>query len=270
MALTKEQAISQYGTEAYTAWGEAEAAADFKAKGSVRGNQTAGGGAPSAAAAPTMEQFQPMVQQAQQMHQQAVQPQVEALEAQKPDVEQRYQDLIADITKTGRAAKTSEYARRGVPISSGQMEHELGQQLAGPIAQAGQARSGELQNLAMTIAKLRGGGMESAIQTALSMMGMQTSAQQSQAQLAMQKWAGEEATRRAEISPTTDWQKEMHGIEWPYQQQLVEAQIARQKQLAAGGGVGGGPEPTELDPFKLFGGQRIAQSLGAGMSAGRV
>lgn len=33
MALSKEQSLSKYGTEAYTAWGEAEAAADFKAKG---------------------------------------------------------------------------------------------------------------------------------------------------------------------------------------------------------------------------------------------
>jgi hypothetical protein len=33
MALSRQQAISQYGTEAYTGWGEAEAAADARAKG---------------------------------------------------------------------------------------------------------------------------------------------------------------------------------------------------------------------------------------------
>lgn len=33
MALTKEQSIAKYGTEAYTAWGETEAEADAKAKG---------------------------------------------------------------------------------------------------------------------------------------------------------------------------------------------------------------------------------------------
>lgn len=33
MALSKEQAVSTYGTEAYTGWGETEAAADAKAKG---------------------------------------------------------------------------------------------------------------------------------------------------------------------------------------------------------------------------------------------
>jgi hypothetical protein len=33
MGLSKQQAISQYGTEAYTGWGETEAAADAKAKG---------------------------------------------------------------------------------------------------------------------------------------------------------------------------------------------------------------------------------------------
>jgi hypothetical protein len=40
MALTKAQSIAQYGTEAYTAWDEASAAADFKAKGSQKGSQT--------------------------------------------------------------------------------------------------------------------------------------------------------------------------------------------------------------------------------------
>lgn len=38
MALTKEQAISQYGTESYTGWGETEAAADAKAKGISAGS----------------------------------------------------------------------------------------------------------------------------------------------------------------------------------------------------------------------------------------
>jgi glutamate synthase domain-containing protein 2 len=38
MGLTKEQAISQYGTESYTGWGETEAAADAKAKGISAGS----------------------------------------------------------------------------------------------------------------------------------------------------------------------------------------------------------------------------------------
>jgi hypothetical protein len=42
MALSREQAISQYGTEAYTGWGEAEAQADWNAKGG--GQQYGGGG----------------------------------------------------------------------------------------------------------------------------------------------------------------------------------------------------------------------------------
>lgn len=41
MALTEQQSLQQYGTVAYTGWGETEAAADFKAKG---GGVTSGAG----------------------------------------------------------------------------------------------------------------------------------------------------------------------------------------------------------------------------------
>ena len=44
MALTRDQSIQLYGTEAYTAWGEAEAAADTKAKGITGGGGSNGGG----------------------------------------------------------------------------------------------------------------------------------------------------------------------------------------------------------------------------------
>jgi hypothetical protein len=40
MSLTKDQSLSLYGTEKYTAWGEAEAAADAKAKGLTGGSIT--------------------------------------------------------------------------------------------------------------------------------------------------------------------------------------------------------------------------------------
>lgn len=43
MALTREQALSQYGTEAYTGWGEVEAAADARAKG-ITAPSSGGGG----------------------------------------------------------------------------------------------------------------------------------------------------------------------------------------------------------------------------------
>lgn len=218
---------------------------------SPTGSYLTPGGAPGAApgGSPMMQDFTGMVSQAQQMYQQAAQPQIQALEAQRPDIETRYKDLIADITKTGRAAKTAEYGRRGLPVSSGMMEHQLGQQLAGPIAQAGQARGGEMQNLAMTIANLQAGGQTGAIQTALSMLGMQTQAKQSSAELAMRKWAEEEATRRAGmVTPGQQfqqqqwraeqpWIEEQRGMErqqFPMTLDLLRAQIARQYQLASG------------------------------------
>jgi hypothetical protein len=177
---------------------------------------------------PTMQDFSGIVSQAQKMYGEAAKPQVEALEAEKPSIETRYQNLIADITKTGRAAKTAEYARRGIPVSSGMLEHELGQQLAGPIATAGEARSAELTGLAQTIANLQAGGQTNAIQTALSLLGMQTSAQQSASELALRRWAEEEATRRAQMeTPATQLAKKQFETEWPYQQAMYEYELGK-------------------------------------------
>lgn len=44
MALTREQSISLYGTPSYVAWGEAEAAADARAKGISGGGSSSGSG----------------------------------------------------------------------------------------------------------------------------------------------------------------------------------------------------------------------------------
>lgn len=44
MGITREQSLSQYGTEAYTGWDQNGANADFQAKGGQAGSQTSSGG----------------------------------------------------------------------------------------------------------------------------------------------------------------------------------------------------------------------------------
>jgi len=233
----------------YAGWNDpASIVADYMATGGS-GKEGAGGAAPGGGAGvPTMQDFSGIVSQAQKMYQEAAAPQAAALEAQKPSIEQRYKDLVADITQTGREAKTAEFARRGIPISSGMMEQQLGQQLAGPIAQAGQARGGELQNLTMALANLQAGGQTGAIQTALSMLGMQTGAQQSAAELAMRQWAEQEATRRAGmVTPAQQLAQQQFEWQQPYEERMYEYQLGKPyyKPEAAA------PTPT---PFPTFGG----------------
>ena len=126
-------------------------------------------------------------------------------QAQKPLLEQQYQNLLADVTKTTREAATQEYTRRGIPLSSGVVEQTVGSRLAPQIANVGQQRAvglqgvdqlvanlgmqqqGAYQNLDQAVAAIQAGASPEAITSAQNIYNQQQQASQQAASLALQQ-----------------------------------------------------------------------------------
>jgi len=86
MGLTREQAISQYGSEAYTGWDAAGAAADAKAKGIQPGSQSSSSNRNS---------LTDYYNQQNQLQQSAIQPAIQSLQASIPNIQKNYETQIS-------------------------------------------------------------------------------------------------------------------------------------------------------------------------------
>jgi len=172
-----------------------------------------------------------------------------AAEAQKTGIESRYQQLLQDITGETQKGVTQEMTRRGIPISSGMTQDIVGQRVAGPIAQAGVTREqgmldinqliaslgmgeqGAYSDLNQAIASIQAAAAPEAISSAQQLYGIQEQGRQSAAQRATQEAIAQiQAQTQAQ---QLGWQQQQWQTQWPYQQSLLEAQAARQRQLAS-------------------------------------
>lgn len=184
-------------------------------------------GATSPSSNQGMAGFSDMVSQAQQMAQANIQPQVQALEGQKPLIEQRYQNLLGDITSTTRSAAANEFSRRGIPLSSGLVEQSVGRQLAPQIAGAGQIRDTSYADLANTIAQLQSGALGSGANTALQLYGYQQQAQESAASRALQQMLAEQQlnAQQQQQAAQLAWEQQQAAWQQPWQEKLWNYQL---------------------------------------------
>ena len=181
--MTKQDLLNQ-GFGGYIGWDEASALADYKATGgagkydaSVSGGSSMGGGG----------NWQDILRQSQQMYQEAVKPQITALEAQKPQAETRYQQLLNDITRLTTKSTAQEFGKRGIPLDSTLYGQELAQATEPQIAQAGETRTNELNNIINTIASLQSGALTGGASQAMSLYNAQQQANQQTQQNALQQ-----------------------------------------------------------------------------------
>lgn len=128
-----------------------------------------------------------------------------AAAAQKPNIEQRYQDTLKEITQATRGAAASEFTRRGIPLSSGLVEQTVGSRLAPQIASAATQRDTNLlgvdqlladigmgqqtsqTSLAQAIAAIQAASSGEAISSAQNIYGQQQTANQNALQNQLQQ-----------------------------------------------------------------------------------
>lgn len=202
MALSKDQAISQYGTEAYTGWGETEAAADAKAKGltdsSGKLKSTTSSGSTSGT------DYSSILKSSQEAAKAAIEPAVEALKssltttqnkystlasqaaAGSTSLTERYNSLIDELKSKGTQSEQAqtkvtagELGKRGIPLTSTLAQQEITNavqpitsETASNIKSVGLAREDALGSLANTITNLgiTGQEAEDAINTAIAQL----------------------------------------------------------------------------------------------------
>ncbi len=176
---------------------------------------------------PNMSNFSNMVAEAQKMTQANIQPQVQSLEAQKPLIEQRYQNLLGEVTGATRTAAANEFSRRGIPLSSGLVEQSVGKQLAPQIAQAGQIRETSLADLASIIAQLESGALGQGTDIASTLYGYQQQAQESAANRALQQLLQEQSlnAQQQQQAAQLAWEQQQAQWEQPWQEKLWNYQL---------------------------------------------
>lgn len=184
--IRSKQDLLAAGFGGYQGWSEQEALADYRAtKGQGKYDATTPGvkaaqassGYPSSSSS---SDFATILAEAQRMLAQANQPAIAALEAQKPDIETRYQNLLKDITANTYKAKSAEYSRRGIPLSSGAYETDIATTTAPMVAKAGEARVQDIASLNQNIAQLQSGGNQNAISLAQNLYNQALALQQQQ------------------------------------------------------------------------------------------
>jgi hypothetical protein len=172
------QDLINQGYGGYQGWNdEAAVRADFQATGGA-GKKTSGGGSSggsSAAAtvdpielAKKYQQFQieanqPAIQQLQSSIpgvQQKFAAERQSLEAEKNPLEQRYQSLLADVTKQTSIATSREAGRRGVSTESGMYDEWLAERIEPQTQQLGLSKESDLRNLTNLISQLTSGETE--------------------------------------------------------------------------------------------------------------
>ncbi len=249
MALTREQSISKYGTEAYTAWGDVEAAADWAAKG---------GGAPGAPGAPGgATDYTSLARQMLQMRQEAAQPAIESLRAGIPEIEakygqkeeylrgkeplmqERYKTLIEDIrgyeereTERAEIGLEREWGRRGLSALGGAYEQRLGEtlqpisrQYAGLLGEAGISREESSLELANMIAGLTTGetGETRAVRTAMAQL--QAGGAGDAITNALQLFQMQQ--QQAQAEKEREWEKGLFEWEKPFKERMYEYELEK-------------------------------------------
>jgi len=175
--MSASSLVSQ-GYYGYAGWGDAEADADFRATGgagkggpSSKSSSSSGGGAASIdpiELAKKYQQFQveanqPAIQQLQSSIpgvQQKFAAERQSLEAEKNPLEQRYQTLLADVTKQTSIATSREAGRRGVSTESGMYDEWLAERIEPKAQELGLAKESDLRNITNLISQLTSGETE--------------------------------------------------------------------------------------------------------------
>jgi len=141
MAYTAQQ-LQNMGYYGYAGWGDAEANANYLATGGAgKGGPSSSGGGNNSSSSPNT--YQSSFQNAYQMQQQANQPSIDlinqslaglpAITAQKQGIidtsksnlKTIYDNLLAKITGKNNQIMSSEYAKRGIPMSSGMVQQDI-------------------------------------------------------------------------------------------------------------------------------------------------
>lgn len=149
--------------------------------------------------------------QLQQFQVQANQPAIQTLQSQQGDLKTKYDDLLASIkgqqaTAEGYTtrATSSELGRRGLLPQSEEGQRTiasalqpLASQYQGLTAQTGLAQEQDMMSLAQKIASLQAGNPEGASSQALSLLGVQQSASNAAAQIALQQQQMQQQTDQA-------------------------------------------------------------------------
>jgi len=260
----------------YPGWGWTEAQADWAAghgpKKLIEYQQKLSAPAPGATTTTSaVDLAKQMYEQLQQFKQPAIQTleagrgqiapmfteQRRAYEAEKEPLTSRYQNLLADITKTTREAAGTEFTRRGIPLSSGIVESTVGQRMAPQIERVGLERETGLRDLTNLIGGLTGQeaqmGLDlnsaiaaiqsatgtDAVTAAMKLFEAQQTSQQEASRLALDRWIAEQQQKAGY------WERE---DETPAQRALREAQTQYYRYQA--GGEGGGWTPDNI-PFRM-------------------
>jgi len=170
------QSLIQQGYGGYAGWGDAEADADFRATGGS-GKRTSGSSGASSSSSSNYglqdpialaKQYQDFMVQANQPAVQALQAQIPnvqqqfaqqrtSLEAEKEPLKQKYQSLLADITKTTSIATSREAGRRGISTESGMYDEWLRERIAPETERIGLAEQSDQRNITNLIAQLTSG-----------------------------------------------------------------------------------------------------------------
>jgi hypothetical protein len=153
------------GYSGYQGWGDAEAQADFNAtSGSGKGGPSSGGSSDPIEQAKKINQFyieqnQPAIKSFQESIpevQKIYENQTGYLKSQQAPLEQRYSNLIGQITKSYQTETSREFGKRGVSTESGLFDQTLNDRLSPQVANLGVSREQDISSLLNQISTLGG------------------------------------------------------------------------------------------------------------------
>lgn len=233
------------------------------------GSSSGGGSSYSSSSSYNPADFQQAVQQAQQMLTQAKQPAIASLEASRPEIqagyaqqrtslqnqqqlmEQRYQNLLADIagrekTQTEKATKVTagELGARGIaPGSTFYEQNILGatqpiaSEYAGLTRDVGLSQAEEAANLANLSGQLTTSEASQLRELANAIAGIQSATGESAISTALQQYQMAQQAREADLQQQQfKAQQEQQGWENQWQEKMYEYELNKPYYAPTGGG----------------------------------
>lgn len=177
----RAQDLVNAGFYGYQGWGDAEAAADYRAtggsgKGSLTNPGALGGGGGVAGASSSGGGGLPgdlgnILNQAFTQYQQFAQPAINTLQGLKGDINAQYDKILEGMRKRSDTTSSRELGARGIPLSSTSAQQYINEQKSGVEGDVTAARLGALTNLGGQIAGIQANAPAQAISTGLSAYG---------------------------------------------------------------------------------------------------
>lgn len=245
MAKDFRQAMAEAGRQSVLDAIQSQPGAYEKAETAYRqsGVLPGGGGAPSgssygASAADLQKQAYELVKQWQQpaiQRMEATRPTIETiyggraatLEAEKEPLTQRYENLLADITKTTRGAAAAEFSRRGIPLSSGLVEKTVGERMSPQIERVGLEREAGLRGIEAGLTEIAGAKAGAYSDLEMAIAAIQAAAGPQAVQAGLSQYGIQEQSRQSELNRQIELQRLAQQVtESQWEQRMTEEQQA--------------------------------------------